>query len=107
MADDSSVFRFYQKLIALRKEHPVMAHGDLHLCCPEEGPVIAYTRSYHEETLLAVHNFSQDVQKFQYAGTSLQPDTPVLLSNYPEQDICPECEVLTLKPYETVIFQLS
>lgn len=34
IADDSSVFRFYQKLIALRKEHPVMAHGDLQLCCP-------------------------------------------------------------------------
>ena len=107
MADDSSVFRFYQKLIALRKEHPVMAHGDLHLCCPEDGPVIAYTRSYQEETLLAVHNFSQDVQKFQYAGTGLQLDTSVLLSNYPEHDICPEDEILTLKPYETVIFRLS
>lgn len=34
MANDSSVFRFYQKLISLRKEHPVMAHGDLQLCCP-------------------------------------------------------------------------
>ena len=29
MANDSSVFRFYQKLISLRKEHPIMAHGDL------------------------------------------------------------------------------
>lgn len=84
-----------------------MAHGDLHLCCPEEGPVIAYTRSYQEETLLAVHNFSQDVQKFLYAGTGLQLDTSILLSNYPEHDICPEDEILTLKPYETVIFRLS
>lgn len=58
MANDSSVFRFYQKLTSLRKEHPVMAHGDLQLCCPEDGPVIAYTRSYQGETWLAVHNFS-------------------------------------------------
>ena len=36
MKDDNSVFRFYQKLIALRKEHPVMAHGDFKLCCPEK-----------------------------------------------------------------------
>ena len=107
MADDSSVFRFYQKLISLRKEHPVMAHGDLQLCCPEDGPVIAYTRSYQDETWLAVHNFSQDMQKFQYTGTGLQLDTSVLLSNYPEHDICPEDEILTLKPYETVIFRLS
>ena len=107
MANDSSVFRFYQKLISLRKEHPVMAHGDLQLCCPEDGPVIAYTRSYQDETWLAVHNFSQDVQKFQYTGTGLQLDTSVLLSNYPEHDICPEDDILTLKPYETVIFRLS
>ena len=107
MANDSSVFRFYQKLISLRKEHPIMAHGDLQLCCPEDGPVIAYTRSYQDETWLAVHNFSQDVQKFQYTGTGLQLDTSVLLSNYPEHDICPEDDILTLKPYETVIFRLS
>ena len=107
MANDSSVFRFYQKLISLRKEHPVMAHGDLQLCCPEDGPVIAYTRSYQDETWLVVHNFSQDVQKFQYTGTGLQLDTSVLLSNYPEHDICPEDDILTLKPYETVIFRLS
>ena len=41
MNDDCSVFRFYQNLIALRKKHPVMAHGDFKLCCPEDGPVIA------------------------------------------------------------------
>ena len=69
--------------------------------------MIAYTRSYQDETWLAVHNFSQDMQKFQYTGTGLQLDTSVLLSNYPEHDICPEDEILTLKPYETVIFRLS
>lgn len=45
MNDDSSVFRFYQNLIALRKKHPIMAHGDFKLCCPEDGPVISYTRN--------------------------------------------------------------
>ena len=63
MNDDSSVFRFYQKLIALRKEYPIMAHGDFKLCCPEEGPIIAYTRSWQNETWLAVHNFSASMQK--------------------------------------------
>ena len=108
MKDDNSVFRFYQKLIALRKEHPVMAHGDFKLCCPEKGPVIAYTRSYQGETWMAVHNFSKETQEFAYKETEveLQSDTPVIISNYEESTITFHGEVLSLKPYETVVFQL-
>ena len=108
MKDDNSVFRFYQKLIALRKEHPVMAHGDFKLCCSEKGPVIAYTRNYQGETWMAVHNFSKETQEFAYKETEveLQSDTPVIISNYEESTITFHGEVLSLKPYETVVFQL-
>ncbi len=108
MNDDSSVFRFYQNLIALRKEHPVMAHGDFKLCCPEEGPVIAYTRSYQTKTWLAVHNFSASMQKFDYAAENIELpyDTPVIISNYGENEVEYGNGTLVLKPYETVVFQL-
>ena len=108
MNDDCSVFRFYQNLIALRKKHPVMAHGDFKLCCPEDGPVIAYTRSYQDETWLAVHNFSASMQKFHY-GTEdieLSYDTPVIISNYGENEVEYGNGTLVLKPFETVVFQL-
>ena len=108
MNDDSSVFRFYQNLIALRKKHPIMAHGDFKLCCPEDGPVIAYTRSYQDETWLAVHNFSASMQKFHYGAEDIELpcNTPVIISNYGENEIEYGIGTLVLKPYETVVFQL-
>ena len=108
MNDDSSVFRFYQNLIALRKKHPVMAHGDFKLCCPEDGPVIAYTRSYQDETWLAVHNFSASMQKFHYGAEDIELpcNTPVIISNYGENEVEYGIGTLVLKPYETVVFQL-
>ena len=36
----------------------------------------------------------------------LQSDTPVIISNYEESTITFHGEVLSLKPYETVVFQL-
>lgn len=108
MNDDCSVFRFYQNLIALRKKHPVMAHGDFKLCCPEDGPVIAYTRSYQDETWLTVHNFSASMQKFHYGAEDIELpcNTPVIISNYGENEVEYGIGTLVLKPYETVVFQL-
>ena len=62
MRDKDSVFCFYQSLIRLRKENPVLVHGDFALCCPQEGPVIAYTRSLDGVAWLAAHNFSGQEQ---------------------------------------------
>ena len=108
MNDDCSVFRFYQNLIALRKKHPIMAHGDFKLCCPEEGPIIAYTRSWQNETWLAVHNFSASMQKFHYGAEDIELpcNTPVIISNYGENEVEYGIGTLVLKPYETVVFQL-
>jgi len=108
MNDDCSVFRFYQNLIALRKKHPVMAHGDFKLCCPEDGPIIAYTRSYQDETWLAVHNFSASMQKFHYGAEDIELpcNTPIIVSNYGENEVEYGIGTLVLKPYETVVFQL-
>ena len=55
-----------------------------------------------------MHNFSKETQEFAYqeADVKLQPDTPVIISNYEENSIDFHNGVLSLKPYETVVFQL-
>lgn len=102
MEEEDSVFRFYQKLIALRKENPVMVHGDFRLCCDREGPVIAYTRSLGRETWLAVHNFSGGKVRFDHE--KLTGHGEVVISNYEE----PETEQgsVTLRPYETLVVRV-
>ncbi|MDO4491925.1 MAG: alpha-glucosidase [Lachnospiraceae bacterium] len=107
LQDESSIFRFYQKLIALRREHPVMVQGDLTLRCPEEGPVIAYTRSHEATTWLAVHNFSDQEQIYEAEGITLTPDPPVILSNYDAHNRVFKDGNPVLRPYETILFQLG
>lgn len=103
MEDETSVFQFYRKLIALRKENPVMIHGDFALCCPKEGPVIAYTRSLGEVTWMAVHNFSEVEQVFEC--NRVQGTEKVVVSNYEERKI--EKGKIRLRAYETMILEMG
>ncbi len=102
MEDEDSVFKFYQKLIALRKENPVMIYGDFKLCCEEKGPVIAYTRSLGDVKWLAVHNFSEESQRFEYKD--ITGTTKIILGNYKEQQ--QKEKVIELRAYETMILRL-
>lgn len=99
MQEETSVFRFYQRLIALRKENPVMIYGDLTMCAPKEGPIIAYTRSWNGVTWLVIHNFSAEDQIFRYDG--IRGNEKVILSNYEEKQMGQG--IIKLKAYETVV----
>ena len=103
MEDPDSIFQFYQKLIVLRKENPVMVHGDFRLCGPKEGPVIAYTRSLGEETWLAVHNFSDREIWFEHENVS--EDSLVIISNYKDPKL--KEGAVQLRPYETLVIRIS
>ena len=75
LADPDSVFYTYQKLIALRKAHPVFAEGDFTLLCPEDGQVFAYLRRGAGQELLAAVNLSGEAAAFRrpagFAGRPL------------------------------------
>ena len=64
LADPDSVFHYYRKLIALRKEMAVFRDGDFNLLLPEDGNIFAYTRNTEKEQLLVVCNFSGEAQEF-------------------------------------------
>lgn len=99
MQEETSVFRFYQRLIALRKKNPVMIYGDLTMCAPKEGPIIAYTRSWNGVIWLVIHNFSAEDQIFRYDG--IRGNEKVILSNYEEKQMGQG--IIKLKAYETVV----
>ena len=58
LADPGSVFYTYQKLIALRKTHPVFVEGDFTLLCPEDEQVFAYLRRGAGQEMLVAVNLS-------------------------------------------------
>ena len=64
LKDPSSVFHYYQKLIALRKQYPIIVYGKYELLLPEDENLFVYTRELDNEKLLAVCSFSEQKQNF-------------------------------------------
>ena len=94
LEDPDSVFYYYQKLIHLRKNYPVIQMGEFNLVYPADEKVFAYRRDTDEEHLLVVCNFTDETLEFEvpedFHGSQL------LISNYTEA-------VPELRPYEAVM----
>lgn len=97
-ADPSSVFHYYKKLIALRKENPIMVYGKYELLLEESEELFVYTRTLEQEKLLVVCNFTEKEVPFMIPGEFI--GNPCLISNlkndYGKQEI-------TVKPYEAFV----
>ena len=96
MADPDSVFRYYQKLIRLRKEYPDFADGVFSLLLEEDEQIFAYTRTDEESELLVWANFTD--RPAQCTWPEEWKEAEVLLSNYDSSMKANE-----LRPYETVM----
>lgn len=91
--DENSVFSYYKKLIALRKQYPIIIDGHYDLLLPEDDRIFAYTRTLGREKLLEICNFSQETLD---CPLRLPEDGKLLISNYETQ------EDGVLKPYEAM-----
>lgn len=92
--DPSSVFHYFQKLIALRKNHNTIVHGRYELLLPSDPNVWAYQR-VGEETLLILLNFTCHNVPCSLLKTAL--DGQELISNHSSHN--PEY----LQPYEAIV----
>lgn len=94
LADKNSVFWYYQKLIALRKQYPVFVQGDFALLEPEHPRLFVYRRAWQGEELLVVCNFGGESTRWELPAEWKKAE--VLLANYPQ----PASE---LRPWEAMI----
>jgi len=63
MKDPDSIFAYYKKAIALRKEHPAIIEGNLKFHLENDPQIIMYTRECEKETLLVIVNLSDNNAK--------------------------------------------
>jgi len=96
LQDKDSVFRYYQKLISLRKEHEIFVKGDFTLLLPEDESIFAYVREYQGQKLLVAANFTDQEVSFEISGQRKEAKT--LIHNYKE-----ETSGRKLRPYEAFI----
>ena len=107
LEDEDSVFYYYQKLIALRKEHAIIAEGDFKMILEDHDQVMGYTRTLGNEKLVVLTNFyGQDASVALPAELMAGAETAsVLISNYKEAASFKQ--EMTLRPYEAVVFALK
>ena len=91
------IFTFYQKLIALRKELPIIAEGSYRPVYEDSQQVYAFERQLGDEKLLVLNNFYPDPITIDILPEYQNGE--VLLSNYEENQTA---EVVTLRPYESL-----
>ncbi len=101
LAEQDSIFYTYQKLIALRKENPLMVYGTFTLLLPEHPTVFAYERAYEGETWLIVGNMSADETTLELS----QIATETVISNYDKE--YGQLEGIILAPYETFAVKVA
>ena len=102
LEDPDSVFRYYQKIIALRKKEQVMVYGAYQLLEPDSESLYVYTRTLGGEKLLVICNFTKEEETYaipeEFAGSS------ILISSYGRDAVEKE---IVLKPYEALVLKHS
>lgn len=101
--DADSVYSFYKRLIALRKDpdyKETIVYGDLEPLWRERHNLMAYYRT-GERTLLVVGNYQREEQEIKLPGTCRN----VLLNNY--KDIAEDKGTITLHGYQVLILEMA
>ena len=102
LEEKDSVFYYYQKLIHLRKQYPVIVYGHYDLLLPDSRQLYVYTREYEGDRLLTICNFTG--QKVEYTLLDGFKDGEILISNTGRSQAE---EVLGLEPYEALVLYVG
>lgn len=95
LTDQQSVFHFYQKLIALRQELPIITTGKYEVLDVEDESVYAYKRIDKDTQLLVISNFTDQKQTRHYDRTQ---SAQLVISNYSDD------QGDVLRPYESKVY---
>ena len=103
-----SVFRYYQKLIGLRRNSPdkdLIVYGKYDLILPDHPQIFAYTRTLEGKTLLAVCNLSGEGVKLELPEELKGRKSRLLIANWPEAPAAPAD--MTLAPWQAAVWVLE
>lgn len=103
--DEDSILSCYKKLIRLRKEHRVIAEGDIGFIYRDHPQVLAYRRRTEEEELIVLANMTGReaalAPAFDAGGWEL------LTASWKEAPAQAEGEIRMLRPFESQVWRKS
>ena len=97
--DEDSILNFYKKLIAFRKENPVIAKGKIQFNEEENEAVLGYTRTLDDQKLTVLCNLKEEPAEVKWtAGNGMRK----VLGNY-RDDVDVKDGRIVLRPYEFLV----
>jgi len=106
LARPDSVFAYYQKLIAMRKKHPVMVYGDYEDLSAGDPHLYVYTRSLDGERWLIVLNHADHESRFTLPDGFDEAGKQLLLANYADVREEDPLDGAMLGPHEARIYRM-
>lgn len=76
-ANPSSLMWWMRRLIALRKNHPVLGKGEIEFLTPENAKVLAFLRRDENEQILVLANLSRFAQPVELDLSKMAGSTPI------------------------------
>lgn len=107
LRDPNSIFSYYQRLIRLRKQNPILVYGDYEIVAEDHEQIYAYTRKWQGETWLVLLNFSADESTFELPDTlQSRGEGELMISNYDGAQ-GGTIAGLTLRAYEARVYRVK
>lgn len=104
MTGDRSVFRYYQKVIALKKDERAAVYGKPELFDADDKQIVSFTRTLEDGSGLFVFgNFSNKNAKYALNEELAVRTKEEVLSNYDSHLV--SGNTYTLRPYEVLVFK--
>lgn len=105
LKDPDSVFYYYQKLIRLRHEIPIITEGDYQLLDPDNPFTYTYLRETSTQYLFVTGNFTADKQEIKVPSKLHFKNSRLLINNYQfDQQLGKQVE---LPPYGATVYILD
>ncbi|MFT6350273.1 MAG: trehalose-6-phosphate hydrolase [Psychromonas sp.] len=107
LSDQNSVFYYYQRLIALRKEVKVITTGDYTDLMPEHSQLFCYQRRSNEQTLICINNYYEEALEYQLPAHLELHKSKYIIRNDPELSTLQPTRTGKLKPYECRVLLIN
>ncbi len=102
-SDPNSVLTHFKKMTKLRKDAPLLVYGDYQLLLPDDPKIYAYTRTFQDECMLVVLNFSNEPTLATLPSSIITKNE--LINNYDHIDL--KGNEIVMQPYQAVIFAIN
>ncbi|VMX76980.1 alpha,alpha-phosphotrehalase [Streptococcus pneumoniae] len=96
------IFTFYQDLIRLRKEMPIISEGSYKPAFEDSKQVYAFERQFEDQKLLVLNNFY--AKEVEIDLPAVYQNGQILISNYKDAEVS---EKILLKPYQTLAIYVN